>query len=661
MTFCRFCGNRIHDDSVFCGTCGKHLTFPSDTPTSNATPPQNISARPSTGSTMPVRQSGVSRQQTTETTISDKSPEQAQNFSQTGQRRSGEFTPLPPVAPAASGPTSNLAGTPQVSHVPSLSGTPQMHSVPSIHGTPQGAGAPSISSPTHADVIHGKTVSNNQGSAHNVGHTPSQSHASEIARQRLPQMRRWGFRRAIQHGVTHGTTSGTAGATTVGVGAAVKAIIAIAVIAAASAGAVKAAPLLFHHGGTTPSSSHQIATQPMPPTSTSCPAPGTARAMVNRTLVPGNHQNLVFSTGTNLERYDASTGHTTTILAAVSPGEAQISADGTWLLFVSSVGGQTAIQLIRMDGQGLQTLHCAAAGQNIFNLIWSPNQQLLAFDEGVSIVGTPSGAANTELLQMKTGKLQTLLIQPPYVNSQQNQLGYLPFYWTDNTHLYLEDFIRCCVGDYPPTTVYQLDLSLGDNQHPADLRTTAQFGGNAAAGITLSPDHSKLFISSCNCGFGTYTGPSPLVEQSSAGGTAGTFYTDANDAITGLATIDSNNLLLSIVNIQGDTSQNGIWRLNLATHQKTRVISAPSVAAGGFLMILFNGATFYPWDNVSRDGSLFAVHFQSDAATSSYATASLFIGSLQGKATATNFYTGSPFDRTGTTQPQAAIVGWTTM
>src|SRR5258708_22539059 len=81
------------------------------------------------------------------------------------------------------------------------------------------------------------------------------------------------------------------------------------------------------------------ATFAMPPTLTTCPAAGTARAMITAPLVSGFHQSIIYmlNQGTydapssgNLMRYDAQTGRKPRLLRAVNAHiyEAQVSADG---------------------------------------------------------------------------------------------------------------------------------------------------------------------------------------------------------------------------------------------------------------------------------------------------------------------------------------------
>src|SRR5260370_24540846 len=59
-----------------------------------------------------------------------------------------------------------------------------------------------------------------------------------------------------------------------------------------------------------------------------------------------------------LKRYDVTTGSKTVIvhLPQTNIADAQVSADGQWLFFVSNDLVRSKLQLVRLDGQGLQTL-----------------------------------------------------------------------------------------------------------------------------------------------------------------------------------------------------------------------------------------------------------------------------------------------------------------
>src|SRR5450755_3589473 len=149
-----------------------------------------------------------------------------------------------------------------------------------------------------------------------------------------------------------------------------------------------------------------VQTVAMPTTQTSCPADGSARAAIIKPLALGKNQNLVYIYNEipvntsiafgHLKRYDLVTHQKTNIVTTgISIESAQVSADGQWILFLSTPdprGGaqhSALLQLVRMDGQGLQTLYCfpaiAAGSQMAMNVPvaqWSVDQKsiLLSYD-----------------------------------------------------------------------------------------------------------------------------------------------------------------------------------------------------------------------------------------------------------------------------------------
>src|SRR5437763_7253517 len=93
----------------------------------------------------------------------------------------------------------------------------------------------------------------------------------------------------------------------------------------------------------------------MPATQTSCPPIYQGRAAFMRPLALGSHPTIayIFNEGTvdmpnfaELKRYDVTTGGKTVIvhLSKTTISEAQVSADGQWLLFVSQGLAQSKLQ-----------------------------------------------------------------------------------------------------------------------------------------------------------------------------------------------------------------------------------------------------------------------------------------------------------------------------
>jgi hypothetical protein len=133
----------------------------------------------------------------------------------------------------------------------------------------------------------------------------------------------------------------------------------------------------------TPTLTPTVTTAPVPPTQTSCPPAGTVRAAVIAPLALGKDANIVYlvaefngSTPTStLKRFDVTTGAKTEILKmpGVTFEYPQVSADGQWILFVMNTGTNDELRLVRMDGQGLQTLYCQPM-RGILKALWSTKE-----------------------------------------------------------------------------------------------------------------------------------------------------------------------------------------------------------------------------------------------------------------------------------------------
>jgi hypothetical protein len=381
-------------------------------------------------------------------------------------------------------------------------------------------------------------------------------------------------------------------------------------------------------------------------------------------LALSNHQNIVYivnefqaqtPTFGTLKRIDVTTGAKTEIvkIAGISISDAQVSADGQWILFVSVTANQDKLQLVRMDGHALQTLYCASPASNganpasaLHNIEWSVNEQLTVFN---SYTGSGS---YLYLLNMRNGRLQTEI-------STYSGVIDTPLTWLDNTRIY----VNGPEVDAPPQALYILDTTNGTHQNPNNLQKV--FDATSVTGATnfcwnADSDFSgtHLFTSQCTTtpnpngpGIGSQSGPSTVNIRPATGGVPKKIFTSQTMAITAVRSISKTTLLL-LVNNNGsgthvDTSQNGLWKVNTNGSGLTRLsTSGAGVSGGPSLLCQF---TQYPWSNVSRDGSMFAIQQN----TANGQTQSLLYGSLSG-GSSTTFASISG----GT---QLSIVGWTTM
>ena len=392
---------------------------------------------------------------------------------------------------------------------------------------------------------------------------------------------------------------------------------------------------------TTGSATSTPTTAPMPATQTACPPAGTARAAVFAPLVLGFHQNIVyiFNQGAyphytgEIKRYDASTGKKVIIVTSPtgSIDTAQISTDGQWILFRTLLPTGAVLQLVRMDGQGLQTLYCSPG---VNNIVWSPDQRTVALGDGNEV----------ELLDLATGHLQVELTAGGSAPSWLDT-------WLDDTHIYITSAPN--LQGYSQENLYVLDTAKGANQHASDLIKVINFSGFCLS-FSSSVDDAKLFFSTCHVISAPNTdiqqGPSTIMAEPALGGSQTAVYTTLTLAITTVRVISRTTMLLLIQNISGDTSHNGLWKMNLDGTGLTRLTTA-GTGQGYYL----NETSQFPWSNVSRDGSLYALEIGSVSGP----TQSLLMGSLGGTSPSTFATVSSTVGNVAVAN--VAIVGWTTM
>ena len=380
-------------------------------------------------------------------------------------------------------------------------------------------------------------------------------------------------------------------------------------------------------------------TAPMPTTQTACPPAGTARAAVFAPLVLGSHQNIVyiFNQGTSgsstgeIKRYDASTGQKVIVVSNSSIYEAKISADGQWILFTTgdTQGTEAILHMVRMDGQGLQTLYCTPNDRlaALDHFQWTPDHKTVVFMNGLGKV---------DLLDLTTGHLQVELVGPPVFS---------PVAWLDDTHLYLTGSMPTGPNGAPPQSLYVLDTAKGANQQVGDLIKVFDCSGFCMS-FDFSFDNAKLFVSTRHVGVnGTQQGPSIIISEPAQGGPQTTVYSSQTFAIGTVRVISQTTMLLLIENSTGDRSNNGLWKMNLDGTGLTRLTTD---GAGQFSSLSLNGLSQYPWSNVSRDGSLYALQGWVGS------NLALLIGSLAGTSP-------SAFATISNSGGNLAIVGWTTM
>ncbi|HZO75509.1 MAG TPA: serine/threonine-protein kinase [Ktedonobacteraceae bacterium] len=384
-----------------------------------------------------------------------------------------------------------------------------------------------------------------------------------------------------------------------------------------------------------------ITTQNVPPTQLTCPTSGAARTAITAPLALGNNQNVIYivnekATATTpaagtVKRRDVTTntrGVEIQKMLNTAISEAQVSDDGRWVLFIATVAGQVELRMVRVDGQGLQTLYCAPANGSISHLQWSYNQQLAVFNVAVGSV-----SPITYLMNLTTGNIQPELVP-------QSGLTFIPRVWINDESLFMY-----AVAPDPgaqPQNIYILNTSRGANQHENDLQTVIH-SPLGCADFDSSYDNKQLILSTCTgVARGTSAGPSSITIQPIAGGPATTIYTSNTLAIIMVRAISPTTLLFLVENGAGDTSKNGLWSIHLDGTGLRRLTTDTTDDQS---LCPF---TQYAWSNVSLDGAYFAL--QSFDAPGTYR---LYSGSIsQGGAVAfADISDGT----------QLKLVGWTNL
>lgn len=419
----------------------------------------------------------------------------------------------------------------------------------------------------------------------------------------------------------------------------------------------------------TPSSgkNHPGQTVPMPQTQTDCPATNTARAAVMRPLALGGHQNLVYiynevphNTSTasgHLRRYDATNGQKTDITTSgIQILQAQVSSDGQWVLFLSMPdprGGlnDVLLQLVRLDGQGLQTLMClpfsglggGPLGKPAVSFQWSVDEKsiLLSYD----VVDNPAGKATSRItvLDVSTGTLK-----PIFLDQGDDLYTYSLVTWLDKTHAYI--IKQGIEGPTPPATVFLINTATATVAHPGlvpILTTVTRFSNYS---LDSSSDGTQLYSSYCLQAASPFN-TNIQVGPARGGGRHTIFQEQPADCVQVLRAIKPNTLLLLVVVSNATKASTQIWTMSLPGGSIQVLTSlTSSLPEASNQSYALNETSQFPWSNVSRDGRIYALQ----EIDSSAQTQSIVIASLSG---------GKP-TTIATTNPgssSVSLAGWTTM
>ena len=375
----------------------------------------------------------------------------------------------------------------------------------------------------------------------------------------------------------------------------------------------------------------------LPITQTTCPS--SARAAVRVPLKEGKRQNLLYTYNTSsngfLIRYDIRSGKKTTVLninnATIS--DARISPDGQFILFVTQVSSQLALQMVRVDGQSLQTLYCVPNNTEPINfiddLLWSPDQQQLLFR-----VSDPTGAKaapSLKLLNLTHGSLQTVL-------APSDKTGYIPRVWPTHDLVYMQGYALDASDTVPPHDVYVLNLSKKSVQRIASI---AGYDWD----LSLTPDGKHLLLGQGAAlpPQGQPQPPSLISGQPASGGKLQVIYASHIYAVTQICAISTKTLLFVLGGRFASGTRNGLWKINLDGSGLTHLTSDGKILSDQHTL----------WSTISRDERMYAVVNYDSTANNDKGQTTVLYGSLNGGRT-------TVVDMTDVGN-NPDIVGWTTL
>ncbi|HEY1353057.1 MAG TPA: protein kinase [Ktedonobacteraceae bacterium] len=348
--------------------------------------------------------------------------------------------------------------------------------------------------------------------------------------------------------------------------------------------------------------------QAVPQTTTDCPLADSARAAVMAPFAPGHDPTIVYlvnesdSAGNptfgTIKMYDTVTGQKTEVAKTrqTRVDEAQVSNDGEWVLFAATVAGRSELRMVRLDGQGLQTLLCAPSRASIRGSQWSLDQKYVIFDEFPQSVGSPT----VYLLNIQSGALQV------EVNAPSSGIALLPRTWLDYHRVLLVGIVPD--SDTPPQNIYVLDISNGAHQNVSSTQQ-AFVSSQPCWDFDSSYDGHALFLVQCT--YGQPGGSSSIVQQPIDGGTSISVLNSATLTFNTLRVIDPRSIkLLALASDngglgagQGDPTHDGLYLIQADNSAPPlRLTSTPTTQSAEL-----NPYSQYFWSNVSRDETLYAL------------------------------------------------------
>lgn len=385
----------------------------------------------------------------------------------------------------------------------------------------------------------------------------------------------------------------------------------------------------FAAGGVATPQPTSAPTQTIPDTSgQTCPASGNGRAASMPALAPGKSNELIYlkqqlqpDTST-LMRYDIASQASQPILQiSTAEVKASVSPNGQWILLIGRVNGQMALQLVRADGQDLQTLYCTPTGYSVGGAQLSPDQHMLAF----SLVNQDLSQSMFLALDLTSGQVHTVLSsqvsgypQPQGLTSDspatglslldahaplnplpsQSHLTFQPQQWINNTSLYISG----AVEGASPGPVPQLYLLHNVNSSVAQQQSNVQLVAPMTSiqncnSFDVTPD-GQTVVCSISTEMG-WTGPAQIQMESASGGAIHTVYTGPNGGVTTARAIANSTLIFTL---SQNTHPDSLWKINTDGSGLTQMATAPANSS-----LQFANAGYQPWSILSPDGTFYVI------------------------------------------------------
>jgi hypothetical protein len=355
---------------------------------------------------------------------------------------------------------------------------------------------------------------------------------------------------------------------------------------------------------------------------TSCPASGEGRAATMPAITLGKRQEIVSYRNADgsakLREFDVQ-DKTASVIASIhgeTIDEAQLAGNGQWVLMVAQKNGVQALQLVRVDGQDLQTLYCASAGQKV-EAQWSPNQQQILFSQN------SAHEAKLLLLNVMSGKVQV-----EFSNAAYGQLE--PLTWLDNRHVYVGLVSSGLL--YQPDNLIALDTSKGANQQASDLKTIVGSGDSPWYFDCSVDGKTAYFVSSKEPPRADALQSVIYASSALSDGFTNAIFTNHSLYITGIRVVSATTLMVLAEDPEHThSSTNGLYTIGTDGRGLKQIVSFSQATKWPF-----NVSSQYTWSSFSRNGA--------------YYVDGLAYGS----------FSGGSLTAYGSAQASDTLVGWTT-